>query len=719
MGRFRTLFRRFAGKDAPKADELLNLCMKSIQILSAQDSSWSTEDDRTEDYVMNRHQCHFLVGRLTETRGSLQKIQLSPLLDEKTIPVLEELHHVLLEVETVINASHITSSQWPRAAIEQSDMKETFTRLLYGVQWHVSVLLSILVDNSQESSITFEPALCEGQLSVGDEFSLLTAMKEDEESLKDRLRSVELDDPTEKRLAYEFLKLKTRSEEEDPLNTSYQLPENSGASENSESSLVSVDSTGLSLVTSAPDLLYLHPDDLDLNGKQIGRGASAQVKKMNLMGGKYAIKIFDMFYEEAFGQEMTALQRLGRHPHIVRLLGYSKEDTRGYLIMEKMDEDLHTVLSEISRDKKKDKLTPKRPLSDVQAVALMLQIGEGVKYIHSKGMAHRDLKSGNILVNLADPTSKRISSVKVADFGLTKTKNATHTYSNQTYNQGTSKWMAPEVIQGGDSATHAKFNLRKGDVYSFAIICFEILTGEDPYYDHAGLSPILMKEQVKAGTLRPNLPEDCPPKLAALIRRCWHPISHERPLFPEICKELRYIKGLLLRGDRGKLEVQDSRPLRALERAQIEGPWGGAGGGKFRDVGTSINRMKLRYSQSPGLVSLMEVDYSLGDSNLVRRYCNANGRGHLNEDIKFEEFEFITHISGYVSQRDMQISRKNVTMDVIVSLTIHTNIKSYGPFGDKEGEPFASATGRVIGFHGRCGVLLDSLGVVISLGDTL
>jgi len=696
MERLRTYFSRSTVKDAPKADEPLHLCKETIQRLFAQDLSSRTEDDRTDKYLMNRHQCSFLVGRLTDTQVNLQKIQLSPLLDEKTTPVLEELHQVLLDVETVINASRITSSKWPRAAIEQSDMKETFARLLYGVQWHASVLLSIFVDNFQESSITFEPALCEGQLSMGDEFSLLIAMKEDEESLKHRLRSVKLDDPTEKPLADELLKLKMRCEEEDHLDTSS----------------VADDSTGFTLVTSSSDMLFLNPDDLDLSGTLLGRGASAEVKKTNLMGGKYAIKIFKMSNTKAFDQEMSALQRLGHHPHIVRLLGYSKEYTKCYLIMEEMDKDLHTVLSDVSRNRKRKNLTSTRPLSDVQAIALMLQIGEGVKYIHSKGMAHRDLKSGNVLVNLADPSSKRkrISSVKITDFGLTKTKNT-------TLNQGSTLWMAPEVMQGDDPEMHSKFNPRKADVYSFAIICFEILTGEDPYYD-AGLGILQIKEQVKAGMLRPKLPEDCPPKLAALIRRCWHPISQERPLFPEICKELRYIKGLLLRGDRQMLEVQGICPLRRLERAQIQGPWGGAGGGKFLDVGTSINRTKLRYSQSPGLVGSMEVDYNLAGGNFVRRYCD-DYNGDRYAEIVFEPSEFITHISGYVSQRDLQISGtdKIATFGSVVSLTIHTNIKSYGPFGDEEGEPFISDKGRVVGFHGGGGALLDRLGVVIILGD--
>ena len=50
----------------------------------------------------------------------------------------------------------------------------------------------------------------------------------------------------------------------------------------------------------------------------------------------------------------------------------------------------------------------------------------------------------------------------------------------------------------------------------------------------------------------------------------------------------------------------------------------------------------------------------------------------------------------------------------VVSLTIRTNLKSYGPFGDEtieSGKRFKSGTGRVVGFFGAAGALLDKLGV--------
>ena len=79
-------------------------------------------------------------------------------------------------------------------------------------------------------------------------------------------------------------------------------------------------------------------------------------------------------------------------------------------------------------------------------------------------------------------------------------------------------------------------------------MCSEILTGENPFGD---LPRIEMKKLVKAGEgpLRPNLPLECPERLASLIRRCWDANFRNRPYFDESCRKLRYIKALLLRGE--------------------------------------------------------------------------------------------------------------------------------------------------------------------------
>ena len=137
--------------------------------------------------------------------------------------------------------------------------------------------------------------------------------------------------------------------------------------------------------------------------------------------------------------------------------------------------------------------------------------------------------------------------MKIADFGLTKTKDASRTYKDQTTNTGTSKYMAPEVIASVENEK-GEFNPTKADVYSFGIMCSEILTGRDAFGKIEKCGDF--KKEVKVnGDFRPDLQQgDGPPRLKSLIQRCWAPNHRSRPDFERICQELRYIKGLLLRG---------------------------------------------------------------------------------------------------------------------------------------------------------------------------
>lgn len=292
-----------------------------------------------------------------------------------------------------------------------------------------------------------------------------------------------------------------------------------------------------------PDLWTLDARELIL-GKFIGRGSTGIVYNTTWLNATHALKVFSLGYREIFEKEVAILAGLN-HPHVLPMIGCAV-DLRGncMLVVELMDEGLDAFIA-------RKKLTNPLPLDE--ALNLMLQIGEGVKYLHQQGIVHRDLKSSNILVKLGSFEYAKSVRVKVADFGISKRKERSSTCSPLTMHIGTTRWMAPEILGitcgeiAGDSDPVKMLSYPfKVDIYGYALICYEILTGREPYGDLSSLKEL--KRKVKDENLRPTLPPSCPLGVAILLQKCWDANPKTRPSFKDICKDLRHMLGLLLSG---------------------------------------------------------------------------------------------------------------------------------------------------------------------------
>lgn len=155
-----------------------------------------------------------------------------------------------------------------------------------------------------------------------------------------------------------------------------------------------------------------------------------------------------------FLNEARAVARLN-HPNIVSLFEFSDEDPAGtFFAMEFVQG--RTVA---------DFLLEESAVRVRCAIPLILQLLDGLGYAHANGVIHRDIKPSNLLVT----EDRRL---KISDFGIAKIGSTRHTSTGLMI--GTPAYMAPERFRG-DAID------RRCDVYSAAVVFFELLTGSRPF----------------------------------------------------------------------------------------------------------------------------------------------------------------------------------------------------------------------------------------------
>ncbi|XP_023542191.1 uncharacterized protein LOC111802158 [Cucurbita pepo subsp. pepo] len=217
-----------------------------------------------------------------------------------------------------------------------------------------------------------------------------------------------------------------------------------------------------------------------------------------------------------FWREAEILSKL-HHPNVVAFYGVVQDGPGGTLatVTEFMvNGSLRNVL--LSKD---------RYLDRRKRLIIAMDAAFGMEYLHSKNIVHFDLKCDNLLVNLKDPLRPIC---KVGDFGLSKIKRNTLVTGGV---RGTLPWMAPELLNGSSSKVSEKV-----DVFSFGIVLWEILTGEEPYANmHYGA----IIGGIVNNTLRPPVPNFCDPDWILLMEQCWSPDPVARPSFTDIARRLR------------------------------------------------------------------------------------------------------------------------------------------------------------------------------------
>uniref|UniRef100_A0A1D1XSL8 Serine/threonine-protein kinase HT1 n=1 Tax=Anthurium amnicola TaxID=1678845 RepID=A0A1D1XSL8_9ARAE len=229
------------------------------------------------------------------------------------------------------------------------------------------------------------------------------------------------------------------------------------------------------------------------------------------LGEDVAVKVFRLKQlnqplKVEFNKEFSILRQV-QHINVVRFIGACTELPHLCLVTEYMHRgSLYDFLH-------KHHFVLELPL----LLKFAIDICKGMDYLHQNNIIHRDLKTANLLMGANNV-------VKVADFGVARFQN---TSGDMTAETGTYKWMAPEVMN------HQPYN-HKVDIYSFAIVLWELTTSKIPYNE---LTPIQAAFGVMKGE-RPELPRNVHPRLLGLMQSCWDEAPARRPSFSQIAVEL-------------------------------------------------------------------------------------------------------------------------------------------------------------------------------------
>jgi len=227
--------------------------------------------------------------------------------------------------------------------------------------------------------------------------------------------------------------------------------------------------------------------------EQIGRGGMAIVYRASdtRLNRPVALKILapelasDAGYRQRFLREMRAAAAVD-HPNIVPVFDAGEADGALYIAMRYVDGwDVRTMLEN----------KPRLPAARV--VRLITQAASALDAAHGRGLVHRDVKPGNMLIGRDHPDHLYLS-----DFGLSKQRLSSAPLTLTGQFMGTLDYMAPEQIEGKPIDGRA-------DLYALACTAFEMLAGQPPFRRDVGMA--VMWAQVNAPVpslhaLRPDLP---------------------------------------------------------------------------------------------------------------------------------------------------------------------------------------------------------------------
>jgi hypothetical protein len=220
-----------------------------------------------------------------------------------------------------------------------------------------------------------------------------------------------------------------------------------------------------------------------------GQKVAVKIPGENLIGNPVA--------RQRFRREIQALAAL-HHPNLVQIRDISLESTPPFYTMDLMSgENLTTMIGSRGR------------LTEKEALGIMLPIASALAESHAHGIIHRDLKPGNILFD-------GNGVARLTDFGVAHIEDQTR-MTHTSASVGTPAYMAPEQLEGQRPTARI-------DIYSFGLILYEMLTGNNPYLDGPSTRK-LTEDLPELRMLHPEISE----AVEALVKTCLARAPEERP----------------------------------------------------------------------------------------------------------------------------------------------------------------------------------------------
>ncbi|MFV2197925.1 protein kinase domain-containing protein [Nocardiopsis sp. LOL_012] len=240
--------------------------------------------------------------------------------------------------------------------------------------------------------------------------------------------------------------------------------------------------------------------------EQIGSGGMGTVWKAadTLLNRPVAVKLLHLSQMA----EPTSRQRFrteGRitaglsHPGIAQVYDYGEEDGRAFLIMELV---VGAPLSELLRDQ--------GHLNADETLDLVCQASQALAAAHARGVVHRDIKPGNLLVT---PKGR----LKLTDFGIAR-GDMSVTLTQTGMVMGTAQYISPEQASGKPASAAS-------DLYALGVVAYECLAGQPPF---TGDNPVALA-LAHTRDEPPELPEHVPPEVDDLVSALLLKDPEERP----------------------------------------------------------------------------------------------------------------------------------------------------------------------------------------------